>query len=549
MGPCSAKSVAVWAAMIAAPVVSARPAPAQEATEAVPPAVTAQERPAEGPALQDPAAPDPALQDPTAPVAQDPAAQDLAVLGEGPWELTLDQALGLALRDNLGLERARGDADAARFDALSTWGVFDWTFGATASYVDAEAEGTSQLAGGEVIDSESTQLAFDLVRPFSTGGRFESRFDATRNTTTNEFSNAPELVEDNLRFSYIHPLLRGAGYDATTSEQQVADLAARRSAEGARGTRQTLVTDVAQAYWDLVAALEQREVRRSALRLGREQLVREEQRFAAGDGTEVDVLQAETEIATRNEQLLQSDNDIEAATDALKSLLLNDQNATGWRRPIVPMTSLPEVTAEAVPPTWETAWQVAQELRAELRQSRLDVDAARTRLRRAGSDRLAGLDLTMNLSANSNDESASIATRDTFQFDYPSWSVLLRYELPLGNQTAINAEHAARERVRTALVSHQERELEVLADVRRAVREVQYRAESVVASAQSFDLARRQLEAERARFDAELSTTFTVLEFEQSYIEAASNARRARAEYAKALSDLERAQGIAGEAR
>jgi len=534
MGPFSAKSAAAWAVMIAAPVVSARPAHWQEPPPAEPPPV------ADDPVTQDPATQDPALQDPTL--------TDTLPLVDA-WELTLDQALGLALRDNLGLERARTDADVARFDALSAWGVFDWTFGASARYVDAEAEGSSALAGGDVIDSQSTQLAFDLVRPFSTGGRFESTFDATRNTTTNEFSNAPELVEDNLRFSYIHPLLRGAGYDATTTEQQVADLVSRRATEAARGARQRLVTSVAQSYWDLVAALEEHEVRRAALRLGREQLVREEQRFAAGDGTEVDVLQAQTEIATRNEQLLQSDNEVEAATDTLKSLLLNDQHASGWRRPIVPMTSLPEVAEGAHPPTWEVALQVAQELRFELRQSRLDVAAARTRLRRASSDRLAGLDLTMNLSSNSNDQDAAIATRDTFQFDFPTWSVLVRYELPLGNQTAINAEHAARERVRSALVSHQERELEVLADVRRAVREVLYRAETVVASAQSFDLARRQLEAERARFDAELSTTFTVLEFEQSYIEAASNALRARAEYAKALSDLERAQGIAGESR
>jgi outer membrane protein TolC len=538
MGPHSAKSIAVWAAMIAAPVVSARPAPCQGGT---PPE-------AQQPATQPPASQEPV---PADPVSQDPAIQDEAPAAsvQDDWELSLEQALGLALRDNLGLERARSDADAARFDALSSWGVFDWTFGTSVRYIDAEAEGSSALAGGDVIDSQSTELAFDLVRPFSTGGRFESSFDATRNTTTNEFSNAPELVEDNLRFSYIHPLLRGAGYDATTTEQQIADLSSRRSIEAARGSRQRLVTDVSNSYWDLVAALEQREVRRAALRLGREQLVREEQRLAAGDGTEVDVLQAKTEIATRNEQLLQSENEVEAATDTLKSLLLNDHNSSGWRRPIVPMTALPEVAAGAEPPTWESAWQVAQDLRSELRQSRLDVDAARTRLRRAASDRLAGLDLTMNLSANSNDEDAEIATRDTFQFDYPTWSVLLRYELPLGNQTAINAEHAARERVRSALVTHQQREVEVLADVRRAVREVQYRAETVVASAQSFDLARRQLEAERARFEAELSTTFTVLEFEQSYIEAASNARRARAEYAKALSDLERAQGLAGAPR
>ncbi len=498
----------VWAAVIAAAIASAHAAP-QEGAAAAPPALDT----------------------------------------DAPWELTLEHALRLALADNLGLERARAEAEAARFDARSSWGAFDWTFAATTSYRDAEVEGATALAGGRVIETESADVAFDLTRPFSYGGRFEARFDKTQSETNNAFFNAPRLFEDNLRFTYIHPLLRGAGFEVASSQQLVSDLQAVRSLEAARGAEQTLVTDVANAYWDHVAALDQREVRRSALELGRNQLKIEEQRFAAGDGTEVDVLQAKTQIATRTEQLLQSENQVATAADALRALLLDDQDAPGWRRALVPMTPLPPVADPAATPTWEDAWQLAQERRSELRQARQDVEAARVRLRRASADRLAGLDMTMSLGAGANDEVARVSSRDTFQFDFPTWSVQLRYEVPLANTAAVNAEHAARERVRSALIQHAERELEVLADVRRAVREVEYRAAAVQASQESLDLALRQLEAERARFEAELSTTFRVLEFQQSWIEAASNARRARADYAKALSDLERAMGTAGEGR
>src|SRR5688572_29112549 len=137
MGPHSAKSIAVWAAMIAAPVASARPRAWQEAPQAQQPATQhpAPQDPAPAPQTpQDPVAQDPVAQDPVAadavvqdPVAKDPAIREpaAAVPAEDVWELSLDQALGLALRDNLGLERSRSEADAARFDALSSWGVFD----------------------------------------------------------------------------------------------------------------------------------------------------------------------------------------------------------------------------------------------------------------------------------------------------------------------------------------------------------------------------------------------------------------------------------------
>jgi len=465
------------------------------------------------------------------------------------WQLSLAEALGLARRDNLGLEQARTEADAARFDALSAWGAFDWVFSATATYADNQNQATNSLAGSDVVELTSTEVALDLVRPFTYGGRFEAHFDTNERETNNSFFNAPQLTEDNLRFSYIQPLLRGAGFNATSSEQIVLDLTSRRIAEAARGARQTLETDVAAAYWDLVAALEQLEVRRSALTLGREQLTREQQRLAAGDGTEVDVLQARTEISTRSEQFLASDNEVAAAMDALRTLLLNDPEAPGWRRPIQPMTPLPDVDSDPTHTTWEAAWQVALERRSELRQAQYDVDAARARLRRAASDRLSGLDLTLNLSAGANDEDRDVAFRNTTQFDFPSWSAIVRYDMPLGNRTAANAERAARERVRAALVAREQREVEILSDVRRAVREVRYRAAAVRASAESLDLARRQLDAERARFDAELSTTFRVLEFQQSWIEASSNASRARVDYAKALVDLLRAQGTVGETR
>ena len=64
------------------------------------------------------------------------------------------------------------------------------------------------------------------------------------------------------------------------------------------------------------------------------------------------------------------------------------------------------------------------------------------------------------------------------------------------------------------------------------------------ATSTSLELARRQLEAENARFAQDLSTTFQVLEFQHSLIEAMSNERAARAGFVKALAELDNAQGL-----
>ena len=58
---------------------------------------------------------------------------------------------------------------------------------------------------------------------------------------------------------------------------------------------------------------------------------------------------------------------------------------------------------------------------------------------------------------------------------------------------------------------------------------------------------RRQLEAEQARYREGLTTTFQVLEFQRQLAESQSSAIQARVEYAKALVNLRRAEGVLGE--
>ena len=133
------------------------------------------------------------------------------------------------------------------------------------------------------------------------------------------------------------------------------------------------------------------------------------------------------------------------------------------------------------------------------------------------------------------------------EFDYPRYAARLDYNMPLQNRTASNSERAARERVRGSQISLEEAEVNALAEIRRTLRDVRYRAQAVRASEQSFELAKRQLEAEQQRFEADLTTTFEVLQFQQTLIEAASNRSAARAEYAKSLVALDRASGTLGE--
>ncbi len=469
-------------------------------------------------------------------------------LSEGaPRVVSLQESLSLALGNNLGLRRAVIESDAARFDARSSWGSFDWVLDLQGSYVDSESEGNTSLFGGDVVKQQDTRLDVDLTRPLTTGGTFALHFDTQFNETNNQFFNAPELYQDGLRASFSQPLLRGRGSDYTTSNQREAELTEQRRKEDLRDARQLLLHDVEVAYWELVAALQQREVAQSALELGENQVTREEARIRAGDGTEVDVLQARTEVATRTETLLQAQNDVAQRGDDLKRIVYADRSPELWSRPLRPSTALPSVSDGEALPHWEDAYQTALGRRPELRTSRLDVDSSRLQLTRAQSERLHGLDLELSVASGAVDENYSQAFTDTVELQFPRYQAVLSYNMPLQNRTASNAERAARERLRGSQIALEEAEIMALGDVRRAIREVRFRAQAVKAATQSATLARAQLDAEQKRLDADLSTTFQVLEFQQTLIESLSNESRAAAEYAKSLVGLSRAQGVVGE--
>ncbi|MFT7676098.1 MAG: outer membrane protein [Planctomycetota bacterium] len=474
-----------------------------------------------------------------------PVADDSAESRE--LRLDLAQALELALANNLGLRLAELDSEVASYDHLGSWGDFEWNFNAQGTFTDSEREVSSSfISGGSTIESENRRMALDLSKPLTTGGNLSINFDTDRQSTNSLIANSEVLTSDSLVVTYTQPLRRRAWNEYATSTQREAELGWRRLVETQRQNRQQLNYSVRTAYWDLVAAVELQQVAVSAQSLAEELLTKRRRELAAGVGTEVEVLESRAEVATRVEALLQATNMVGERMDGLKRLLYGAGDASLWDVDLVPTTPLPQSATQIIP-TWTEALMTAVELRSELRQLRVAVDIARLTHQRSLSDRLAGVDLAMTASSGAVNEEAGDALNDTLEWNFPTFTVQLTYDMPIGNKRADYAERSAQARVRRSLLEYDTQELDIVADVRKAVRDVDFRTEAVRAATESLVLSERQLEAEQARNEQGLSTNYQVLEVQQRYVEALSGEREARAEWAKAGVELERAQGLLGE--
>jgi len=457
--------------------------------------------------------------------------------------------LQLALTQNLDLEIQRIETRSAYYDERGSWGAFDWLLTVTGSYTDGKQPGSSQLSGASVLEFDTQAVSVDLNKPLSTGGDVSFRFDTSNTKTNNQFSLVNPSTTDSLTLAYNQPLLRGLLGGAPTSIQRTSDIRYRQQVHQKREVRQGLLKDVTDAYWNLVDMREQLEVAQSNLELGVEQLALNRRRLEGDVGTEVEVIQAAAEVATRFEAQLSVEVRLRDAMDALKVMLFSGMDEELWEAQLEPTDSLPELDeiSRYVSPAWTECLYTALENRGNLRQQRLEIEAAEIDLARAGSDRLIGLDLQLSASSQAFAGESSEAHQTSLRFDLPTYTAALVLSTPLQNRSAKYAERAARANLRRQKLAYDLIEIQVARDVRSAVREADYQTERVRASTESLRLAKRQLEAEQARYREGLSTTFQVLEFQHDYALARSNERRARVDYMKALGSLGQAQGILGE--
>ena len=476
-------------------------------------------------------------------------------------ELTLEEAVRIALDQNLDVVIEEETTAIERYSYLGSWGAFDPIVSVTGSARDSETEGFSDLSGGDVIEEDELSLSGGLLVPFKTGGSFQLDYSHSNLETNNQFSLFDTSTTDVVTAQLTQPLLRGAWTRYATTDQQEARIRFEKQSERNREVRQNLLLSVHNAYWDLVAAREEFGVRQKAVELGEKQLVDDRRREEVGVGTQVDVLQAETNVATQEEQRLLAESNVRAAADALRALLFRKtaEDAWGeyiesWDVPIEPLTPLPDPDPSAlhervgdVFPEWSDSLLLAIERRSELKQQRLEIDAAEVRLLRAQSNVKHQLDLTLTARSTGFDGDSSEALEKAVGYDFPSYTAALTWSFPIFNRTADNAERAARAAVRLARLTYQRIEMGIVSEVRAAVRDLHYQAEAVQAAVKRVTLAKKQLEAEQSAYREGLSTTFQVLDFQQQLSQALSSEKAARAAYAKAVAALARAEGRLGE--
>ncbi len=457
--------------------------------------------------------------------------------GRPPWRLELAEALQLAVRHNLGVVLEREALHAARLGVDAARGRFEPSLALTYRHGDVRSPPTTSLEGQPdqfftAVD-DSLELAYQQRLP--TGATIGLAWDNGRARSTSGSAVEPLSLRSTLGLTLTQPLLRGFSTDLAIPRLDV--LRARLGSDGQALRLRQAIADVTlrteTAYWDVVAALYRYQVEARSAEVASQHVALIARQIDAGILPPADKIAAESTLAQRQLQLVQSEHAIAQAWDGLRAVL--GVPRPRWDDPILP-TEVPTFAAAST--TVDEAMAAALRHRPERAQLELDLRGAELAVRGAANDRLPQVDLGLSGQLVGQDASASGALDQLVGADGRGWSVLLSMAwTPLARASSAAVE-VERSRVRMARARIDQLVQEVLAEVRAAVRGQATAGLQVAAAARFRQLAEDSLAVEERKFLAGTSSNLAVAERQDAVASAQLAELAALLDYNKARAAL-----------
>ncbi len=521
-------------------------------------------------------------------------------------ELSLDSAIQLALQNNLDIAVSRYQLPLARLDILRTkaGGAARGVSGATVSqalfsgaigvgvggsggvsggggggFSGGGVASTSFIGPGDPVagvsfgwNNSSTPLNFASLtgvaiegshtadystyfgKGFFTGTSFVAAVSGTRNSTTSTNALFNPSIPTTLTAGFNQHLLKGFGRRSNAVFIRIAnnDLNIADSV-----FRQQVITTVGQllnAYYTLLAARDQVRVAQSAVNYSQQLVEDDKKQVQIGTLAPLDVVQAESEMASDQQQLIVAQTTYLQQQEVIKTLISKRVTPALAGIELDATDHLPEPQPNDIPPLAE-ALAAAVKNRPEIRRDQLNLQNQDYTIQSNRNGLLPTLDAFATYQSNglagvpfsgvpgSGAGGLGDSLSQIFGGKYPSYSVGLTLRVPIGNRAEqANAAQAMVE-LHQLQISMQRDKNTIEQDVRNAEIAVTQAKAQINAALKASDYAQQALDAENKKLHLGVSTTLNVILLQRDLINAEGNLAKARQAYAQSLVQFRQATG------
>lgn len=479
----------------------------------------------------------------------------------GVRRLSIDEAVALALEQNIDLQVDRIDPQVQDYNvSVARSGYTPVLFSNFTTF--SQTNPPQDIFGGDqsAVTNErlSSVAGLQQLLPFG-GASYSANWNSGRVTTNNIFSSFNPQLNSLVAFNYTQPLLRNFRIDAT--RQQVLVSRKNREISDVQLQQSIAVTtrNVKNAYWDLVFAINNLSVQRQSLQLAQQSFRDNRARVEIGTMAPLDIVQAEAEVAQREEGVILAEAAISRAEDTLRALISNPVDQPNFWNIRLEPADQPEFRPVAV--DVDAAVRNALASRTDLATSRKQIESNDIAIRYFRNQSLPDVNALVNYSAiglagtqfrfgsgfpppvlSQSQRGYFGALGDAFASDFPTWSLQLQVNYPIG---ASNAEaNLARARLQNSQSQKQlqSSELQVTTQIRNLARNVQTNSKRVESTRASRALAEKRLEAEEKKFQAGMTSSFLVIQAQRDLSQARNSELQAIIDYLKSVVDYETSQ-------
>lgn len=475
------------------------------------------------------------------------------IQAEDTLELTLQKAIHLALAKNFRIKTAAFSPQIAKEQQRSTSGKFDPTLGASATYSSSRRELRTLGTDLQVPTLADGGLA-DALFAEQSGSEFSTSITGLLPWgLTYDIGPTLNIDNDNRRdpqftrydsfagLTLVQPLLKNFGTDVNLADVRIARANTAISQWELRQQVIDVITDTITVYCELYFSIENLAVERRSRSLAAKLVEDNGKRAEIGVMSPLDVMQARSDLASREERVLVAERTVADNENFLKQLVTDEVTRLLETHLEITPPQLPDND----PPELERDLARAFDIRPDYRQALLDIQKRQITVIFTRNQALPRLDLTGSLGINGidTDLSTSFERVSGQQNNNLAWNIGAIFSVPIPNRTGTGNREVSKLEALRALVELKRLEQSILVEADNAAGQIETTRKRVEATSVARDFAQQTLDAAQTRLENGTTTTFEVLQFQRDLATAEANAYRARADAIQAIARYARLIG------
>jgi len=346
---------------------------------------------------------------------------------DGKLYLSIDDAIDLALENNLDIAVSRYDLPIANMDVLrsaaggfilgvpapvqntlggasassavssvssssaaggqgglvqSTAGLgilvpsFDpWIYATVSTEHNTTPQSNTVTSGVQSLKTNTILGNLSYQQSFPTGTYVEFDLDQSRQTVNSTFQQLNPTLTAYYRFTVRQQLLQGFGFSPNLRWLRLAKNNRKFTEINFRQQIDLTITQIENLYWDLANAYQDEQVKERSLAFAERSLDQEQKQLELKAVPALDVTKAETEVANRQQDLTISKTTLQLQESLMKAALTKQLDPTLEEMPVIPTANLEAFQPEQIPPVEDLINQAVKD-RPDLSMLQLNQDNA-----------------------------------------------------------------------------------------------------------------------------------------------------------------------------